>query len=234
MADLPMSDEFQVSVFSVSGRVDVQPRRTADNPGAGANDRGKATAGKTDDDERQKRIELEGLVASALNKRSQEIAASIESEMRRMLPGTTVQAEVSFRKGSLLLEGSVVLLSWAGALVLEAARAEISEVLRVAFRRTITNALNDLPASLSPDVGAMEMTVTETRRPRMSPSPTPREFGALHSFAGQAWIPALLLFLTVLVLILIADRFFVISTRSPLPIPQQSPTATPSPTTRNP
>jgi len=80
-----------------------------------------------------------------------------------MLPGTTVQAEVSFRQGSLLLEGSVVLLSWAGAIVLDAARAEISELLRVAFRRTITNTLNDLPAWLSADVGAMEMTVTEAR-----------------------------------------------------------------------
>ena len=80
-----------------------------------------------------------------------------------MLPGTTVQAEVSFRQGSLLLEGSVVLLSWAGAIVLDAARAEISELLRAAFRRTITNTLNDLPAWLSADVGAMEMTVTEAR-----------------------------------------------------------------------
>jgi hypothetical protein len=229
-----MSDEFQVSAFSVSGRVDMQPHRKAEKAVDGGNDGGNAVAGKTDDNEREKRLEHEGLVASALNKRSQDIAASIESEMRRMFPGTTVQAEVSFRKGSLLLEGSVVLVSWAGALVLEAARAEISEVLRVAFRRTITNALNDLPARLSSDVGAMEMTVTETRRPRVSPSPTPRESGALQSYAGQAWIPVLLLFLTALVLLLIADRFFVISTRSPMPIPQLSPTATPSPTTRNP
>jgi hypothetical protein len=226
MAGLPMSDEFQISVFSVSGRVDVQPRRPIENPPEKKN---QSPPERTDDDERKTRLELERSVASELNKRSQEIAASIESEMRRVLPGTTVQAEVSFRKGSLLLEGSVILLSWAGALVLEAARAEISEVLRVAFRRTIANALNDLPAA--PDVGAMEMTVTETRRPRVSPSPTPRESGALPSYAGQAWIPVLLLFLTVLVLVLIADRFFVISTRPSLPIPQPGPTATPSPTT---
>src|SRR5262249_54108990 len=133
----------------------------------------------------------------------------------------------SFRRGSLLLEGSVVLLSWAGTLVLEAARAEISEVLRVAFRRTLTNALNDLPASLSHDVGAMEMTVTETTRPSVNRSPTPRASGAVLFYAVLVWI----ICLTALVLLLVADRFFVISTPPPVPIPQPSPTATTSPTT---
>jgi hypothetical protein len=236
MAGLPMSDELQISVFSVSGRidvyvsgqVDVQPRRSTENTNE---KKTQSTNGKSDDDERKTRLELERLVVSELNKRAQEIAASIESEMRRVLPGTTVQAEVSFRKGSLLLEGSVVLLSWAGGLVLEAARAEISEVLRVAFRRTITNALNNLSAA--PEIGAIEMAVTETRRPRASPSPTPRESGALLSHGGQTWIPVLLLFLTVLVLILIADRFFVISPRPTVPLPQPAATAAPGPT-RNP
>jgi hypothetical protein len=236
MAGLPMSDELQISVFSVSGRVDVsvsgqvdvQPRRSTENPNKKET---QSLPEKPDDDGRKARLELERLVVSELNKRSQEIAASIESEMRRVLPGTTVQAEVSFRKGSLLLEGSVVLLSWAGGLVLEAARAEISEVLRVAFRRTITNALNNLSAA--PEIGAMEMTVTETRRPRASPSPTPLESGALLSHGGQTWIPVLLLFLTVLVLILIADRFFVISSRPTVPVSQPAATTTPGPT-RNP
>jgi hypothetical protein len=158
-------------------------------------------------------------------------ASTLESAPKTIFPGTTVQVEVSFRKGSLLLEGSVVLLSWAGGLVLEVARAEISEVLRVAFRRTITNALNNLSAA--PEIGAMEMTVTETRRPRASPSPTPREAGAFLSHGGQTWIPVLLLFLTVLVLILIADRFFVISSRPTVPLPQPAATAAPGPT-RNP
>lgn len=220
-----MSDELQISVFSVSGRVDVQPRPPNVNPPY------QSPNGNPDDgDERKMRLEAERSVVIELNKRSQEIAAAIESEMRRVLPGTTVQAEVSFRKGSLLLEGSVVLLSWAGGLVLEAARAEISEVLRVAFRRTITNALNNLPAA--PEIGAMEMTVTETRRPRASPSPTPREAGALLH-GGQTWIPVLLLFLSVLVLILIADRFFVISPRPTVSVSQPAATSTPGPT-RNP
>ena len=238
MAGQPMSDEFQISVFSVSGRVDVQPGRSTEDVQPGRSTETKApnaayeTAEKADDVERKARLELERSVATELNRRSQEIAASIESEMRRLLPGTTVQAEVSFRKGSLLLEGSVVLLSWAGTLVLEAARAEISEVLRVAFRRTIVNALNDLPAA--PDVGAMEMTVTETRRPRVRPlPPAPRESRGLPSYAEQAWIPVLLLLLTVLVLLLIADRFFVISTRLPVSMPQPAPTATQGPTTKS-
>ncbi len=182
-------------------------------------------------DEKEKRVELERAVASELNKQSQEIAASIESEMRRMLPahtGTTVQAEVSFRKGSLLLEGSVVLLSWAGTLVLEAARGEIGEVIRVAFRRAIANALNAMP-NLAADIGAMEMAVTETRRPPASQPPTQRP-GALLSDAIPAWIPVLLLLLTVLVLILIADRFFVISTRTEVTTAPAGQTALPSTT----
>ena len=222
-----MPDEFQVSVFSVSGRVDLQPTPPVPNgPRATA-----AAATPAAVDEKESRIELERSVARDLNKQSQEIAASIESETRRMLPahtGITVQAEVAFRRGSLLLEGSVVLLSWAGSLVLEAFRAEIGEVIRVAFRRAISNALNDIPALATADVGAMELTVTEMRRPRVSQPSTRAGLGLLRSDVVPAWIPLLLLLLTVLVLVLIADRFFVISTRMQMSTPPQSQTATPS------
>jgi hypothetical protein len=227
-----MPDEFQVSVFYVSGRVDLQPTPAAQNAtGKSTSDGQSATPAV---DEKKRRIELERSVARDLNKQSQEIAASIESEMRRMLvahAGITVQAEVAFRRGSLLLEGSVVLLSWAGSLVLEALRAEIGEVIKVAFRRAISNVLNAMPALATADVGAMDMTVTEMRRPRVSQPSTRAGLGLLRSDVVPIWIPFLLLLLTVLVLVLIADRFFVISTRTPISPPPQSQTATPSPIT---
>ena len=135
---------------------------------------------------------------------------------------------MTFRRGSLLLEGSVVLLSWAGTLVLEAVRAEIGEIIRVAFRRAISNALNAMPNLATADVGAMEITVTEMRRPRVSQASTRAGFGVLRSDVIPAWIPLLLLLLTVLVLFLIADRFFVISTRTEISTPPQSQTAAPS------
>jgi hypothetical protein len=218
-----MPNEFQVSVFSVSGSVDLQP--------AMPNSRGTEETRPASFDEKKERIDLERSVARELNKQSQEIATSIEGEMRRMLPahtGITVQAEVTFRRGSLLLEGSLVVLSLAGQLVLEAFRAEMTEVIRVAFRRAISNALNVLPALATADVGAMEMTVAEVRSPRVSQPSTRASMGLLRSDLVPTWIPLLLLLLTVLVLVLLADRFLVISMRPQISAPQQSQTATPT------
>jgi hypothetical protein len=240
-----MPDESGVSsVFSVSGRVEIrqQPPRTpptrqtaegsspADKPREGGREEEEGC------DDRKSRVEFEYRVASRLNKQSQEIANSIESEIKRMLAGhsgTTIQAiqaQVSFRRSCLLWDGVVVLVGWAGPIVLEAAQAVIGEVIKSAFQRAISNALDDLSAvdiGYAVDIGAMEMAVTETRRPPTSPTAT-RLSGALRSDVVPVWIPVLLLLVTALLLMILADRFFVISTRTQVSTAPASQAAPPS------
>ncbi len=78
----------------------------------------------------------------ALNKKAEEIAEKIEREVRKHLPPyVSVQATVQFDNGSLILVGTVALLSWGGSIVFEAAKEEIerqlSELVKASVQRVI-------------------------------------------------------------------------------------------------
>lgn len=122
------------------------------------------------------------------------------------------QVEVRFYKGSLLMAGTVTLLSWTGSIILDAVREELSQVIRLAVQRVMA----DLNQLVRTPVGEMEITATavpEIGRPRQLPV----------TAAGQDLkrSPALtitLFILAILVLLLLVDRFFVISLRDTVAI----------------
>jgi hypothetical protein len=67
-----------------------------------------------------------------LNKRIEEIVLDLEKELRNIMPlasGMSVQADMSFRPGSIVLEGSVTLLCWAGRIALEPVKEELANLI---------------------------------------------------------------------------------------------------------
>jgi hypothetical protein len=90
----------------------------------------------------------------SLNEQSETISQKIEREVRRILPPTvTVQANVQFDEGSILVTGVVALLSWATPIVRDAAKEELGELVKLAIKRVISRYL---PFSASP----IELSVT--------------------------------------------------------------------------
>jgi hypothetical protein len=84
--------------------------------------------------------------AELLNGRADEIAQTIEREVRRLMPlgGITAQADICFYSGSIILEGSVALLCWAGRTALEPIRDELANVIKTVTRRAVNKAITAL------------------------------------------------------------------------------------------
>jgi hypothetical protein len=83
-------------------------------------------------------------VVRKMNDRGPDLAATLEREIRRFMPpgaGITVQADLSFYTGSAILEGTVVLLCWAGRTVLEPIREELATVIKTVTRRVVNRAM---------------------------------------------------------------------------------------------
>lgn len=102
-------------------------------------------------------------VIQELNQKSDSIAQQIERELRKILPPQfSVQAEVSFSEGSIVMTGTVVLLTWlssvATATVREEFESQFKEVIRVAVKRVISRVSQDFPKVL----GAMEVDPVRT------------------------------------------------------------------------
>ncbi len=94
-------------------------------------------------------------VINLLNGKADSIAQQLEREIRRFLPPqTSVQAEVSFSEGSIMMTGTILLIQWLGSTALAAARDEFSnqfkEVIRVGIQRVLSRVLRDFPGLLGP------------------------------------------------------------------------------------
>jgi hypothetical protein len=109
------------------------------------------------------------------------MASTMEREIRRlMLPagGITVQADLSFRPGaSIILEGGVTLLCWAGRTALEPIREDLANMIKTVTRRVLNRAVSALSSilpNLSVDAPTIEVASLPPTRVDMPPStPTP-------------------------------------------------------------
>ena len=93
---------------------------------------------------RERSSSREIYAAEKLNGHADEMAQTIEREVRRLMPlggGITVQADISFYPGSIILEGSVVLLYWAGRTALEPIRDELANAIKTVTRRVVNRAI---------------------------------------------------------------------------------------------
>jgi hypothetical protein len=182
-----------------------------------------------------------------MNKRADEIAQTIEREVRRLMSpggGISVQADISFYSGSFILEGSVVLLLWAGRTALEPIRDELANAIKTVTRRVVNGAITAFNAQQAGNdyLGRMTVEVTSVPPPPTSaaiataaPSPgVPQapltQVGQSGILQDQRWLIVLVGILTVLVLILLADRLLTSSLPRNVyitPAPTASPGAAP-------
>jgi hypothetical protein len=105
----------------------------------------------------------EGSVVNILSKEAETICDRIERGVKKHLdPYITVQANIQFEQGSLLITGTVAIFAWAGSVVLEAAKAEIQQqianLVKLVVQRVINRAIGSL--GLQSAIASMEMSVT--------------------------------------------------------------------------
>jgi hypothetical protein len=155
------------------------------------------------------------------------MASQIKREVRRLVPlggGVTVQADIAFFRGSVILEGTVVLLLWAGRTAPDPVRDELADVIKTVVRRVVHRMVTSLFLMES----RMEVDVN-SRPPIATPAPTERQPALVGVY--QRWMPIYLGILTVLVLLLLADRLWEAPRTVYLPQPTAAaPSAAPSPT----
>jgi hypothetical protein len=134
---------------------------------------------------------------SALNKQAEVISQKIEREIRRILPPTvTVQANIQFDEGSVVITGVVALLSWAAPIVGDAAKKELGELVKLAIKRVLSRYVPGY-ASLT------ELRVTPQSSTPTPPSPPSDTDRTSRAFAGdKISVTTALLVVTVLILIL--------------------------------
>jgi hypothetical protein len=150
-----------------------------------------------------------------LNRHAETIAKMLESEILAALPpdpGLSVQVELRFRSGSIVLIGTAAILSWTGSIVLDVVRDEIAGLIRIAAQRAIGAAM----AQWAPGAGAMQCKVTPQRRSPAAIRPeaaAPVQTPGL-GLPGPRWQNALTVLLTLAVLVLLIDRFFDVSLRT--------------------
>lgn len=124
-----------------------------------------------------------GRVVGVLNRLAPEMTAEIERGLARLMPlsaGVTVQAEVRFKTGSLVMEGTVVLLSWAGGIAFNTVRDQLADVIKVTVQRTLSSVLAQAKQHLPPlDAAAVPVSMDVKVEPTLpgatasGPSPAP-------------------------------------------------------------
>jgi len=124
----------------------------------------------------------------SLIEQAETISQKIEREVKRILPPTvTVQANIQFDDGSVVITGMVALLKWAAPIVGDAAKKELGELVKLAIKRVLSRYLTPFSASLT------ELNVT-------SQSSTPDRTS--RTFADKISATTALLVITGLILIL--------------------------------
>jgi hypothetical protein len=185
--DSNMPNDLHVLVFDVKGHADIEPPPSPSSPPSGPPS------------------VAEFQILANLKESAESISQKIEREVRRILPPmVTVQASVQFDEGSVLITGAVALLSWATPIVLDAAKEELGQLVKLIIQRVISRYL---PTS----VGPIEMSVTPQAITAGHPVGRRR-----HSPINLSAITALFVItgvILILQLMLLFDRFFLVHLR---------------------
>jgi hypothetical protein len=144
-----------------------------------------------------------------MNDRAESMARAIEQEVRAVLPPDptlSVTAELHFHQGSLVMIGTVAVVSWVGSVALETVRTELAALIKIAVQRVLAAAVRQVDRA-----GAqVTMECSVTPRPRSSP-PGAVPAASLAPAATQPglnWRDFVLIFLLVAVLLLLIDSLF--------------------------
>jgi hypothetical protein len=140
-----------------------------------------------------------------LNGAAEEIASHIEREVRKVLgPQFTVQAEISFSTGSIIIEGTVAILCWTGGAALEGIKREIGELVRVAVKRILVDFIGDVGG----DASGLEIssTVRSASAAREIVQPTVSASPRNPVLQLPPWLSVTAIAATVGVVLLVLDR----------------------------
>ena len=166
-----------------------------------------------------------------MNGMAEELCYQIERDLTKMMPPyVTVRADLQFESGSLLLSGTVAILSWVGNKALDALKEQAQEQLSALVKMAVQRVMNRTLASIAPrvDLGPMDMTVTP--RPLSTAATLARQPPALPAAASDrptekspasgglssgiaAWVMWAVPLVLVLQVLLVLDRFFVLQLR---------------------
>ena len=168
-------------------------------------------------------------VIQLLNKDASDMSAEIVKEVRNALPPNadlTVQAEIRFSDGSIIMAGTVIILSWAGNIVLEEIKGQLAQVVKAATNRVAGQIINRNYWYLRPvnaiaepiQESAKEDVAQKTVQPDVSPAQDQNKGKVLASdrsvMTSLHWA---VLVLAVFVALLLLDRIFEVKLRSNAP-----------------
>lgn len=90
-------------------------------------------------------LKLSQNTVSELNNLADEFNGEIEKEIKRVLKGNlTVQSEILFQTGSIILSGTVALISWGGGAVLNALQKEVESQISTLVKMSVQRAVNKI------------------------------------------------------------------------------------------
>jgi hypothetical protein len=131
-----MNKEFQLYVFEFEGTSETVPQQlpTADYP--------------TD-------LPEDSEVIFTLNEQASKIAEDLEREIMRFFRSSaTVQAEIRFYEGSIIIQGTILIMSWLGPIAIAAGKKafeeEFARVVQVATQRVLQRALQKFAPTAEP------------------------------------------------------------------------------------
>jgi hypothetical protein len=193
-----MADQPKIITVSISGSAGEHRRswRSSLLRRVGARTRDKAPPELPDPDE--EKIER-------LNAASGEICAEIERQVKKLVgPEVSVQAEISFSLGSIVIEGTVVLLYWSGTLLLDTIKKEVGELVRVPIKRILAEVLTDFGGDISRlEIDTSVRSRSVDRAPTME-APTMEKTAPVLQL--PAWMNAALAVIALGIAFLVADR----------------------------
>lgn len=148
-----MTNEPQVLIFEINGTAEMVEPGESKPPGYRA----------------------PGQIVELMNKEADAICEKIEREVKKLLPPTvTVQANVQFEEGSLILSGTVAVLAWGGSVVFQTIKGEIEEQLAGLVKIAVQRVMNRVMTSQNMFQSLRPMSMTVAAQPFLS-SPRPAE-----------------------------------------------------------
>lgn len=111
------------------------------------------------------KAQLNQNAVNKLNDFADEFNSEIEKEIKRVLKSNiTVQSEILFRTGSIVLSGTVALISWGGAAVINALQKElesqITTLVKMSVQRVVNKIIRTNMTGALPTLKPVEINVT--------------------------------------------------------------------------
>jgi len=141
-----VSNDLQMMMFDIEGKAEMR----------------NTTNTEVDKPDAARTNEVEANAVNKLNEEAEIICDRIERGVKKLLPPyVTVQANIQFEQGSLLIAGTVAVFAWAGSVALETAKAEVQQQIASLVKTVVQRVINRAVVSrgLQRNITSMEMTV---------------------------------------------------------------------------